>query len=151
MREYLADECAAAIIAGGRTDLGRHKEGTRMKKRALQVSLDVREPSVVELTVGEKVQLDRLTPSAHGYVAERHGRLLEPGVAMLSLEPGFYFFKTLSDANLKVVCGGVSTGASTNDKDDWPDPPAVATPPPPPLPRSGGDDAFGETPRFTVE
>jgi hypothetical protein len=122
-----------------------------MRKKALQVGLDVREPSVVELTVEEKVQLDRLAPSHHGYVAERHGALLEPGVAMLSLAPGFYFFKTLSDARLKVVRGGVNTTASTNnDKKPWPDPGSTPTTPPP-VPGGSGDDAPGEAPRFTIE
>src|SRR5690242_9528976 len=119
-----------------------------MRKKALQVGLDVCEPSVVELTVGEKVQLDRLAPSRHGYVAERHGALLEPGVATLLLEPGYYFFKTLSDANLKVVRGGVNTTAGTNDhKDPWPDPGSQS---PQPAPGGSGDDPPGEVPRLTV-
>ena len=122
-----------------------------MRKKPLQVSLDVREPSVVELTVGEKVQLDRLAPAHHGYVAERHGALLEPGVATLSLESGYYFFKTLSDARLKVVRGGVNTTASTNDtKSPWPDPGGQSSPPPP-APGGSGDDRPGEVPRFTIE
>jgi len=122
-----------------------------MRKKPLQVSLDVREPSVVELTVGEKVQLDRLAPSHHGHVAERHGALLEAGVATLSLAPGYYFFKTLSDAKLKVVRGGVNTTASTNDnKKPWPDPGSQPSPPPP-VPQGSGDDRPGEVPRFTVE
>jgi hypothetical protein len=37
-----------------------------MKKRPLQVALHVREPSVIEFTVGDRVQLDRLAPSAQG-------------------------------------------------------------------------------------
>jgi len=118
-----------------------------MRKKALQVVLDVRQPSVIELTVGERVQLDRLTAASHGNVAERHGNLLDAGVATLALDPGFYFFKTLSAANLKVVHGGVNTSASTNDKDPWPDPPAGTTPLPP---AKGGDDTPGDVPEFTI-
>jgi hypothetical protein len=90
-----------------------------LKKRALQVSLHVREPSVVELTVGERVQFDRLAPSHHGYVAERHGNLLDPGVTTLTLAQGHYFFKTLTDINLKVVRGGVDT---STQQDPYPHP-----------------------------
>src|SRR5262245_25170770 len=97
-----------------------------MKKKALQVTFDVREPSVVELTVGDQVQLDRLTPSSRGYVAQRHGALLGRGMATLALDPGLYFFKTLADANFKVIRGGVNTSVTTNNKGDWPDPPKAA-------------------------
>src|ERR1041385_8203490 len=96
-------------------------------KKPLQVTLDVREQSTVELRGEDKVQLDRLSASPRGTQAERHGNLLGPGVAKLSLEPGFYFFKTLSDANLKVIRGGVDVHATRNSlKDPIP-------PPPPPL------------------
>lgn len=116
-----------------------------MKKRALQVTLDVHEPSVVELTVGDRVQMDRLIPSPRGHVAERHGGLLEPGTTRLDLDQGLYFFRTLSDADLRVVCGGVDTGVSTvGDKDPWPDPPPRVSP------GSLGDELPGERPSFTV-
>jgi hypothetical protein len=118
--------------------------GESMRKRPLQVTLDVREPSVVELTVGDRVQLDRLTRCDDRQVPERHGSLLQPGLTTLALEPGSYFFKTLSDAHLKVVRGGLDTREVTNDpKDPWP----------PPLqpPMAGkGDELAGETPTFTV-
>jgi hypothetical protein len=117
-----------------------------MKKIPLQVTLHVKEPSVVELTVGEKVQLDRLTPTQRGHVAERCGDLLTPGITTRSLDQGFYFFKTLSEAHLKVVQGGVDTTVNTpNDKDDWPE--ADGTPSVP----AKGDEAHGHAPRFTVE
>lgn len=119
-----------------------------MKKQALQVTLDVREPSVVELTVGDKVQLDRLTPSSNGCVARRHGNLLEAGVATLALAPGFYYFRTLSDANLKVVRGGVNTSVGAVNKENDPTPPPATTSP---QPMAKGDDAAGELPRLTVE
>lgn len=71
-----------------------------MEQRALQVSLHAREASVVELTVEDRVQVDRLTRSMHGYLAERHGSLLEPGVTTLALAQGHYVFRTLSDSHL---------------------------------------------------
>ena len=117
-----------------------------MKRKPLQVSLHAREPSVVELTVGDRVQLDRLTPSPHGYVAERHGHLLGPGVTAVALPPGHYFFKTLSDANLRVVTGGVAAGVTAHDKDGGPID-QTALPPPP----TKGDEAPGELPRLTIE
>jgi hypothetical protein len=36
------------------------------------------------------VQLDRLTRSSHRYVAERQGKLLDPGATTLALVPGFH-------------------------------------------------------------
>ena len=121
-----------------------------MKRKPLHVSLHAREPSVVELAVGDRVQLDRLTPSPGGYVAERHGRLLDPGVTAVALPPGHYFFKTLSDANLRVVTGGVTAGVTAHDKDGGPiDQTSLPSLPPPPPPM--GDEAPGDTPSFTVE
>ncbi|HEX8107711.1 MAG TPA: hypothetical protein VF516_08270 [Kofleriaceae bacterium] len=112
-----------------------------MKRKPLHVSLHARESSVVELTVGDRVQLDRLTPSPHGQLAERHGRLLDPGVHTVALEPGRYFFKTLSDANLRVVTGGVAAGITAETKDGGsPDPP-----------KAMGDEAPGELPSLTIE
>jgi hypothetical protein len=110
-----------------------------VKKRALQVVLHAHEPSVVELTVGERVQLDRLEPSQHGFVAERHGSLLEPGVSTLTLAQGRYFFKTLADVNLKVVRGGVDTSVGTDTKSDVPTLPLPAK----------GDEPTGEPPTLT--
>jgi hypothetical protein len=114
-----------------------------VKKKPLQVNLHAREPSVVELTVGDRVQLDRVLPSPHGYVAERHGHLLDPGTTTVALQPGHYFFKTLSDANLRVVTGGVATRIAASDPKD-PFPPLEA-------PSGKGDDSPGEPPRFTIE
>jgi hypothetical protein len=119
-----------------------------MRKKPLQVTLDVREHSTVELTVGDKVQLDRLSASARGTRHERHGNLFGPGVTKLSLEPGFYFFKTLSDANLKLIRGGVDVQATDSALKDPPPPP-----PPPfaPVPAAGrGDEPSGETPQLTI-
>jgi hypothetical protein len=115
-------------------------------KRTLQVSLHAREPSVVELTVAERVQLDRLHPSTQGYLAERHGSLLEPGMTTLTLAEGHYFFKTLSDVHLKVVRGGVDTSTGTNNKSDVPTLPAKADDP-----AAKGDEPSGEPPSLTLE
>jgi hypothetical protein len=118
-----------------------------MKRKTLRVSLHAREPSVVEVTVGDRVQLDRVMPSPRGCLAERHGRLLAPGTTTVALAPGHYFFKTLSDANLRVVTGGVSAGitAHADDKDgDWPDPQKSE-------PGAKGDEAPGESPNLTIE
>ena len=113
-----------------------------MRKKPLHVMLDVREPSTIDLTVGEKVQLDRLVRSRHGHVAERRGDLLMPGVTTLALATGRYFFKTLSDAHLKVVRGGVDASVLGGDKD---------SPPEPKLAPSKGDDLRGHAPSLTVE
>lgn len=131
-----------------------------MKRKPLHVSLHARESSVVEMTVGERVQLDRLAPSPHGYLAERLGRLLDPGITMVALEPGHYFFKTLSDAKLRVVTGGVTAGIALDTKNGFPDPPASGggTSLPRaqrggslPAPDGAGDELPGELPSFTLE
>jgi hypothetical protein len=120
-----------------------------MKKRSLRVSLDVKQPSIIELTVGEKVQLDRLVPSTDCYVAERHGDLIPAGVTTLALEQGLYAFKTLSAAHLKIVQGGVMTAVGNGTKSGWPDPPLSSGVGP--LPFGGaGDEPSGEMPRLTV-
>ena len=122
-----------------------------MKRKPLQVSIHAREPSVVEVTVEDRVQLDRLTPSPHGYLAERLGRLLDPGVNTVALEPGDYFFKTLSDAHLRVVTGGVTAGIALGTKGGLPDPPSTGGGTSLPAPSGAGDEAPGELPSFTVE
>lgn len=116
-----------------------------MRKRALRVALHAREPSLVELTVSERVQLDRITPSPHGDIAERHGALLEPGVNTLALAQGHYFFKTLSDAHLHIVRGGIDAKPIAFDKDPWPDPPPKA------VPNAKGDDTGDELPQLTID
>jgi len=113
-----------------------------MKKKALQVTLDVGEPSVVELTLGERVQLDRLSAPHGRCLAERHGNLLAPGIATIALEPGLYFFKTLSDANLKIVRGAVSVTAGTGGKQ--------VPPPPASSPDTRGDELSGEAARLSI-
>ena len=90
-----------------------------------RVNVSVDQPSCLELHVRETVRLDRLQPTADGYVAEQHGALLAPGVTQLQLEAGLYHLRTLDDAQLRVLTGGVQViGLSaTGDKDgNWPDP-----------------------------
>jgi len=122
-----------------------------MKRKPLQVSFHAREPSIVELTVGDRVQLDRLTSSSHGYLAERHGRLLDPGMTTVALDPGHYFFKTLSDVNLRVVRGGVNAGIALDTKNGFPDPPNTGGGISLPAPDGAGDEVPGELPSFTIE
>jgi hypothetical protein len=117
-----------------------------MKKKPLQVNLHAREPSIIELKLGDRVQLDRLTPSPHGYLAERHGRLLDPGVTTVALEPGHYLFRTLSDAHLRVVTGGVSSAIAPSEK-------VIDPQTGMPVEQDGkkGDEVPGERPSLTVE
>jgi hypothetical protein len=118
-------------------------------KKPLHVSMHAREPSAVELTLGDRVQLDRLTASPRGCVAERHGALLQPGTTTVALEPGHYLLRTLSDAHLRVVTGGVAVASVTNPKSPWP--PAAGDDDPQPPPGSKGDDVPGESPSPTIE
>jgi len=82
-------------------------------------------PSCIELCVRETVRLDRLQHTeADGYVAAQHGALLAPGVTQLQLEAGLYHFRTLDEAQLRVIAGGVQVDSRRGDnKDPWPDPP----------------------------
>ena len=70
----------------------------------------------------EKVEFDRLrATAAEGYVAEQHGALLAPGVTQLQLGKGLYHFRTLNDAQLHVLAGGVQVAStSVAGKDNWP-------------------------------
>lgn len=120
-----------------------------MKRRTLQVALHARESSIVELTVGDRVQLDQVVRSPHGTVAERHGRLLDPGTTTLALAEGHYLFRTLSDASLKVIRGGVDTSTGADAKDDPPE--HLLTGSGDPAPATMGDEPTGELPSFTVD
>jgi hypothetical protein len=92
-----------------------------------RVNVYVDQPSCIELHVRETVRLDRLQPTAAaGYVAAQHGALLAPGVTQLQLEAGIYHFRTLDDAQLRVIAGGVRV-TSMNYKDKDPFPSASAT------------------------
>jgi hypothetical protein len=72
-----------------------------------RVNIAVDRPSCIELHVRETVWLERLTPLADGYIAEQHGMLLAPGVTQVPLEQGLYHVRTLEDAELRVIVGGV--------------------------------------------
>jgi hypothetical protein len=129
-----------------------------MKRTALQVRLHASEPSVVELTVGDCVQLDRLTTSPPGAIARRHGELLRPGTTQVALDAGSYMFRTLSDAHLRVVAGGVTAShrVAPLNKGSIPvgSPQSADAPPaqsPDGDPQSRGDEPAGEMPNFIVD
>jgi len=96
-------------------------------------------PSCIELRVREQVRIDRLTPTAaDGYVAAQHGALLAPGVTQVQLEAGLYHLRTLDEAQLRVLSGGVqvtSTSAAGEDK----------------YPRDGGHGPCGRVPALRVK
>ena len=79
------------------------------------VNVEVDRPSCIELHVRETVRLDRLTPTADGYVAEQCGALLAPGVTQVQLEQGLYHLRTLKDAELRVIAGGVQVTSPSDD------------------------------------
>src|SRR5262245_537872 len=89
------------------------------------VSMYVDKPSCIELHIRETVRIDRLQPTPDGYVAEQHAALLAPGVTQLQLDKGIYHFRTLDDAQLRVIAGGVQVTSMSRDKDTWPDSPAT--------------------------
>ena len=91
-----------------------------------RVNVSVDQPSCIELCVRETARLDRLTPTADGYVAEQYGPLLTPGVTQVPLEAGLYHLRTLNDAQLRVISGGVQvTSSSSETKDPPPDQPKI--------------------------
>lgn len=108
------------------------------------MALRDRDPSVIEFSVGERVQIDRLAPPSRGFIPERHGRLLEPGVSTRTLAQGQYCFKTLTDANLRVVHGGAEVHIVAHSKDNDP------TLPPAEL-GAKGDEPAEQLPTLTIE
>jgi hypothetical protein len=90
-----------------------------------RVNVYVDQPSCIELHVQETVRIDRLQPTETAeYIAEQSGALLPPGVTQLQLEAGIYHFRTLDDAQLRVISGGVRVDSmSAKGKDPWLDPP----------------------------
>jgi hypothetical protein len=113
---------------------------------SLMVALYVAEPAVVNLTVHDHVQLDRLA----GTRAERHGNLLPPGTTPVHLATGTYVFRTTGDAQVQLAqetAIHVTAVPLSDDKDKWPDPlPAVSTP----LPAARGDSPPDHVPALTV-
>ena len=84
-----------------------------------RVNVYVNQPSCIELHVRETVRIDRIqSMEVNEYVAERHGALLAPGVTQLQLEQGSYHFRTLDDAQLRVISGGVQVASMSDDDDD---------------------------------
>jgi len=84
------------------------------------VNVYVDQPSCIELHVQETVRIDRLQPTADGYVAAQHGALLAPGVAQVPLEAGLYHFRTLDDAQLRIIAGGVQVTSAGNGENKYP-------------------------------
>jgi hypothetical protein len=64
----------------------------------LMVALYVTEPAIVNLTVHDHVQLDRVTRTS----AERYGDLLPPGTTPVHLAAGTYVFCTTGDAHVQL-------------------------------------------------
>jgi hypothetical protein len=109
------------------------------------VNVYVDQPSCIELHVQETVRIDRLQPAADGYVAAQHGALLAPGVTQVQLDQGIYHFRTLDDAQLRVLAGGVQvTSRSGRGKDEWPSVVGEAV-------ASQGQGPCGRVPTLTVE
>jgi hypothetical protein len=76
-------------------------------------------PICLELHVQETVRIDRLQHrAADEYVAAQYGALLTPGVTKLQLDKGRYHFRTLEDAQLRVISGGVQVASMSGDPDD---------------------------------
>jgi hypothetical protein len=111
----------------------------------LMVALYVAEPSIVNLTVHDHVQLDRVT----GTSAERHGGLLPPGTTQVHLAAGTYVFRTTGDAQVQLdESAAVSVTAVTqpNDKDGGPIELSKAQA----LPAAKGDSPPDHVPTLTV-
>jgi hypothetical protein len=112
----------------------------------LMVALYVAEPAIVNLTVHDHVQLDRVT----GTSAKRYGDLVPPGTTPVSLAAGTYVFRTTADAQVQLNEGvpvEVTAVPLSDDKDKWPDPlPAAAST----MPAARGDSPPDHVPTLTV-
>ena len=112
---------------------------------SLMVALYVAEPAIVNLTVHDHVELDRVT----GTSAERYGNLLPPGTTPVSLAAGTYVFRTTGDAQVQLNKGAaveVTAIQAPADKGDWPDLAVVHAP----LPAAKGDSPPDHVPTLTV-
>jgi hypothetical protein len=111
----------------------------------LMVALYVAEPAIVNLTVHDHVQLDRVT----GTSAERHGDLLPPGTTPVRLAAGTYVFRTTGDAQVQLgedTPVHVLAVTQANGKDgSWPDPSMAQA-----LPAAMGDSPPDHVPALTV-
>jgi hypothetical protein len=112
-------------------------------KKHLQVTMEVSKPSIVDLTVQERVQVDRVLAGKRGPVAQRHGALIDPGTTTLELAQGRYSFKAFSEARLRVVSGGVSAVATNATKPGIPEPPPMSA-------NGAGDEPEGDAPSLHV-
>jgi hypothetical protein len=111
---------------------------------SLMVALFVAEPAIVNLTVHDHVQLDRLT----GTSAERYGDLVPPGTTPVHLAAGTYVFRTTGDAQVQLADDmpvHVLAAAQPNGKGGWPDPPMAQA-----LPADKGDSPPDHVPTLTV-
>lgn len=120
-----------------------------MKRPPLSVTLHARESSVVEMTVGERVQLDRLSPSPHGYLAARHGSLLDPGVTGWRFRLATTFSRPCRTLTCASWPEGVAAGTARGIKTTGPDLGQGGSGSP--EPNNAGDEAAGDPPRLTVE
>jgi hypothetical protein len=135
---------ARPVMAGaGRPMPGRW---TASAYTCLMVALYVAEPAIVNLTVHDHVQLDRVT----GTSAERHGGLISPGSTPVRLAAGTYVFRTTGDAQVQLdESAAVSVTAviqpNTKDGNGSPDPPKAQA-----LPAAMGDSPPDHMPTLTV-
>ena len=72
---------------------------TAAASTCLMVALYVAEPAIVNLTVHDHVQLDRVT----GTSAERYGDLVPSGTIPVHLAAGTYVFRTIADAQVQLA------------------------------------------------
>jgi len=109
----------------------------------LMVALYVAEPSQVQLTVQDRVRIDRVTASG----VEQHGELLQPGTTSVHLAEGTYYFRTTQDVQVQLADNAAVQVATVSggDKDDPPRPPVGAA-----LPAALGDAPPDRVPTLTV-
>jgi hypothetical protein len=130
------------MLGAGRPIPGRWTAGAYA---CLMVALYVAEPAIVNLTVHDDVQLDRVT----GTSAERHGDLLSPGTTPVHLAAGTYVFRTTGDAQVQLgedtPVRVLAVTQPDNNYGNWPDP-SVAHP----LTGGKGDSSPDYVPALTV-
>jgi hypothetical protein len=111
---------------------------------SLMVALYVAEPAIVNLTVHDHVQLDRVT----GTSAEPYGSLVPPGTTPVHLAAGTYVFRTTADAQVQLGEGAqvhVLAATQVNGKDDPPEHMMAQA-----LPAAMGDSLPDHMPTLTV-
>jgi hypothetical protein len=111
----------------------------------LMVALYVAEPSHIQLTVQDRVRIDRVTATG----VEQHGELMQPGTASVYLTEGVYYFRSTRDVQVHLAGNAAVRvlAESRGDKDPWPLPkPTVVDP----LPVAKGDTPPDRVPTLTV-